>query len=294
MNDKLIAQNKARWAKAIFKPKALKTAASVAKRLVAAKDKYVSVSNKTGVPWFIIAVIHEREASQRWDRSIAQGDPWAKTSIHVPQGRGPFTSWEAAAVDALTNCGPYASKWSDWSAGGSLTLLELYNGLGYFKKGLPSPYIWSGTDQYVCGKYVSDGKFDPSAVDQQLGCVVVIKAMAVLDPSISFEPIPEPVQPVPAPTPQTAPAAPKSDEDDTPSAPKAGPVGDATGAKPLIKSKTMWSSIAATAATVGSYMASVSDFLTDWRTLAVLVAVAALAYIVWERNGKPDIRGWFK
>lgn len=29
-----------------------------------------------------------------------------------------------------------------------LAKLEQYNGLGYAARGRPSPYIWSGTDQY--------------------------------------------------------------------------------------------------------------------------------------------------
>ena len=32
------------------------------------------VSSKTHVPWGIIAVIHEREASQSWKANLAQGD----------------------------------------------------------------------------------------------------------------------------------------------------------------------------------------------------------------------------
>jgi lysozyme family protein len=94
-----------------------------------AKARYVAVSNKTSVPWFVIAVIHEREASQSWKANLAQGDPWNEVSIHVPKGRGPFKSWEDAAVDALANCAPHAAKWKDWTAGGTFTLLEEYNGL---------------------------------------------------------------------------------------------------------------------------------------------------------------------
>jgi lysozyme family protein len=113
----------------------------VAARLVAAaaKSQYVSVSGKTNVPWGIIAVIHEREASQSWKANLAQGDPWNKISIHVPKGRGPFASWEEAALDALVNCAPRAAAWKDWSVGGALTLLEEYNGLGYAAMGKPSP-----------------------------------------------------------------------------------------------------------------------------------------------------------
>jgi|SRR5215831_8759352 len=161
---------------------------AVAKRLVAAtaKARYQAISAKTNVPWFIIAVIHEREASQNFKSNIAQGDPWNRRSTHVPIGRGPFASFEDAAFDALANCAPFAARWGDWSFGGALTLLEQYNGLGYARRGLPSPYIWASTDQYVRGKFVADHQFDPNAVDSQLGCAALLKRMALMDASIKF------------------------------------------------------------------------------------------------------------
>jgi lysozyme family protein len=163
----------------------------VAKRLVAAKERYQTVALKTGIPWPFIAVTHQRESSQNWSRSLAQGDMWNDVSTHVPAGRGPFRSWEDAAFDALVNCAPKASRNTDWSIGGTLTLLEQYNGLGYSKRGLPSPYIWSGTDQYIKGKYVADGVFDKETVDKQLGCAGLILAMRDIDPSITFGPSPK-------------------------------------------------------------------------------------------------------
>ena len=158
----------------------------VAKRLVAtdAKKRYQAVATKTKVPWAIVAVIHEREASQSWKANLAQGDPWNKVSIHVPRGRGPFKSWEDAAIDALANCAPYAAKWGDWSIGGALTLLEEYNGLGYAARAKPSPYVWASTDQYVKGKYVADGHYDPNAIDHQLGCAALLSRMKLLDSSV--------------------------------------------------------------------------------------------------------------
>src|SRR5262245_43087980 len=114
----LVAANAGRWSKA--KLTRVAEFGPAAARLAAAKSRYLAIATETGVPWFIIAVIHEREASQRWDRSLAQGDPWARVSTHVPKGRGPFASFEAAAVDALTNCAPYAAKWTDWSPGGAM------------------------------------------------------------------------------------------------------------------------------------------------------------------------------
>jgi hypothetical protein len=123
----LRSANTKRWANA----RLTRNFSFVAKHLVSpsAKSRYQAVAAKTGVPWAAIAVIHERECSQDWTGSLAQGDPWNRVSVHVPAGRGPFRSWEDAAVDALVNCAPYAARNEDWSIGGTLTKLEEYNGL---------------------------------------------------------------------------------------------------------------------------------------------------------------------
>ncbi len=177
--------NAQRWANA----RLTRNCASVAGRLVSpgAQTRYQAVAAKTGIPWAAIAVIHQRECSQDWTGSLAQGDPWNRVSVHVPAGRGPFGSWEEAAIDALENCPPYAARNRDWSVGGTLTVLEEYNGLGYASRGVPSPYVWSGTDQYRSGKYVRDRVYDPNAVDRQLGCAGLLMAMMALDRSIDFE-----------------------------------------------------------------------------------------------------------
>lgn len=153
----------------------------VAMRLTApaAMNRYKAVEKLTGVPWWFIAVVHEREASQNWNTQLGQGDPLNKKSTHVPKGRGPFATWEDGAVDALTNCAPFAARNKDWSVGGALAMLEAYNGLGYANQGKPSPYIWAGTDQYTSGKYVADGVYSPTAVDTQLGCAGLLKFMGV-------------------------------------------------------------------------------------------------------------------
>lgn len=195
-NSAMIAANLDRWNRAKITRQGF---APVAARLDAAKARYQTVEAKTKVPWQDISVTHEREASQNWNTQLGQGDPLSRVSTHVPKGRGPFKTWEDGAVDALMNCPPYAGRWTDWSIGGTLTILEKYNGVGYAARGKPSPYIWSGTDQYVSGKYVSDGVYDANAVDAQLGCAGLLLAMIAIDPSIKFgapvanaRPTPEP------------------------------------------------------------------------------------------------------
>lgn len=193
----LKAANADRWAKA----KLTRNLTGIAKALVAAKPRYQAVEAKTGVPWFVIAVIHERESSQDWRKSLAQGDPWDSASTHVPKGRGPFKSWEEAAIDALVNCAPYLASKTDWSLGAALTNLEAYNGLGYASRGIPSPYLWAGTDQYQSGKYVADGKFDSATIDAQPGCAALLKHMMALDPTITFTGVKVTPPPSPSPVP---------------------------------------------------------------------------------------------
>ena len=179
--------NAIRWANANIVPSLVSAVHGFAGRLCSAKSRYQVVEAKTNVPWQIIAVIHERESSQSWLASLAQGDPWNRVSIHTPRGRGPFHSWEDAAVDALSICPPHASSWKDWSIGGALTLLEQYNGLGYAMHDIPSPYIWASTDQYHSGKYIADGHFDPNAIDHQLGCAALLKSIMLLDTTVKFQ-----------------------------------------------------------------------------------------------------------
>jgi lysozyme family protein len=204
----LTTANAKRWVNG----KVTRNFSSIAKRLVApnAKARYHTVSARTGVPWPVIAVIHERESSQDWSASLAQGDRWNRVSVHVPSGRGPFTSWEEAAIDALVNCAPYAARNKDWSIGGTLTKLEEYNGLGYAARGKPSPYVWSGTNQYHSGKYVRDGIYDPDVVDSQPGCAGLLLAMMELDPSIHFDGMTSPIANHPSTSVSLPPATPKA------------------------------------------------------------------------------------
>lgn len=196
--------NAKRWAQA--KPTRTALASSVAKRLVAAKARYQAVDAKTGVPWFIIAVIHERESSQDWTTHLGQGDPLNKVTVHVPAGRGPFfgpDAWEQGAVDALKACPPYLARKSNWSApGGALTNLEAYNGVKYAGVDRPSPYVWSGTSIYdpptgpggkvlvdhgpIEDVYPSGPRQGQRVVDVQIGCAAMLLAMMALDPTITL------------------------------------------------------------------------------------------------------------
>lgn len=200
-----------RWMRARF-TRSTQIDAQAAK-LMANRARYEAVSARTGVPWDVIGVIHYRESSGSFAGVLHNGQKiigtGRKTTL-VPKGRGPFSSWEEAAVDALMNCHPYAGRNTDWSIAGTLDVLERYNGLGYRRMGLPSPYLWAGTDQYSRGKFVADSKYDPNHVDRQLGAAALL--MRIRGGRTSSAP-PSPVPPdrpesapVQLPVPRTPPA----------------------------------------------------------------------------------------
>ena len=67
----------------------------------------------------------------------------------------------------------------EWTISKTLDFLEKWNGLGYRKyhPDVNTPYLWSGTNHYEKGKYVSDGKWDKNAVSKQPGTVLILKGL---------------------------------------------------------------------------------------------------------------------
>ena len=150
-------------------------------KILTHRSQYEKVFNATGVPWYVVACIHSLEGGLNFSTHLHNGDPLIARTVHVPAGRprtgvAPF-AWYESAIDALGGMGSHRHE--KWSLGYSLDFLEKYNGVGYRKRGLPSPYLWSYTDQYVRGKYVADGKFDEHAVSKQAGCVAIMKVLEI-------------------------------------------------------------------------------------------------------------------
>ena len=151
--------------------------AGVCKQIITNKAKYTAVSEKTGVPWQIIACLHYRESSLDFRGVLHNGErilgTGRKTRL-VPANRGPFKTWEEAAIDALfLKKGIFPKEWTIES---KLYFAEQFNGLGYKKRGELSPYIWAGTSKHdETGKYVADGKYSATATEKQLGVVAILK-----------------------------------------------------------------------------------------------------------------------
>ncbi|HAA53325.1 MAG TPA: hypothetical protein DCE42_01135 [Myxococcales bacterium] len=146
------------------------------------RHRYESVSRQTGIPAELIAAIHWREASGRFDRYLHQGDPLGRPAVHVPRNIPVFHNWEKAAVHALNMKksirNRYALSADSQDVAAMLAYAERYNGLGYHNKGRISPYVYAGTTVYKGGKYVRDGVYDPNHKDQQLGVLAMLKAIS--------------------------------------------------------------------------------------------------------------------
>ena len=142
-----------------------------------ARYREVEQMRPNGVPALVIFCLHVRESGGSFSCHLHEGSPLSRRTRFVPKGRPvagdpPFT-WKASAEDAL-----YILKSMDrvdWkNPATTLAAIEKFNGLGYYYKGLVSPYNWSGTTAYLRGKFVADHRFDKFAVDKQIGCAAIL------------------------------------------------------------------------------------------------------------------------
>ncbi len=155
-----------------------------AAQLLAHKSIYQAIEAKTGVPWWLVAVLHLRESNANFGTYLGNGQTLKRRTTIVPKGRGPFATFEDGAIDALKLDGLTDVK--DWRLEKALFWTETFNGWGYSNKGLPSPYVFGGTNIQRPGKYVADGKWNGRVWDTQPGTAPLIATLAKLDHTISF------------------------------------------------------------------------------------------------------------
>lgn len=168
--------------------------ASSVRTVLRGEDRYRIVENRTGVPWWIVGVIHFKESSCNFDGILHNGQRGiigeyamkhnVKSTI-VPKGVGPFRTWEDAAVHALAE----SNRWRKIAAGGRdigeiLYAMERFNGQGYLSKTSEagaenSPYLWARSNiNDGSGKYVRDHVFDPNApTNKTTGAAVILKEL---------------------------------------------------------------------------------------------------------------------
>ncbi len=155
---------------------------AIVARIARGRPRYDAVGMPLDIPWFVVGLIHCMESSLDFATHLHNGDSLGARTVHVPAGRPrqgvPPFAWEDSARDAL--CLRKLHKWSDWGLPGTLYQLEGYNGFGYrlYHPDVHTPYLWGGSNWYMCGKYVSDGTWSPRAVSKQCGAAVLLRRMA--------------------------------------------------------------------------------------------------------------------
>lgn len=149
-------------------------------KILAHRSQFEDAAQQLGKPhiWPAIAVVLYRESTLDFTTHLHNGDPLSDYTRHVPAGRpkvghGPPFTFAESAQDALRLHGWDTGPWDSiefW-----LYKLEEFNGWGYVNRNVNSPYLWRGTTKEQRGKYVSDGVFDGSKWDAQLGCVALLR-----------------------------------------------------------------------------------------------------------------------
>lgn len=153
------------------------------------KDRFLFVQSKTGVPWFVVAIINIMEMGLNFDGTLLNGDPWNRKTVHYPSGRGPWGSWEEAAVYAINSEDEgwdFHPPTMTWDVGTTFYFLEAWNGFNarmqpQYTQTRPlgaSPYIYSASPFYVSGKKLEQPtRFDPNLVSEQIGCMAFLRAL---------------------------------------------------------------------------------------------------------------------
>jgi lysozyme family protein len=155
---------------------------AAARRVMRGAARYKAIEKQTGVPWYFIGVLHDRECACDFRGCLHNGQKIIgtkrKTTI-VPKGCGPFATFEESAIDALRMKGIVGR--TGWTIGHCLYFGEIFNGLGYRNHGWTNPYLWSGSQHYTKGKYIRDHVYNANVIDPQVGIGPVMARVIALD-----------------------------------------------------------------------------------------------------------------
>ncbi len=187
--ESLRAGYRADWDRLMIKGGRRDDVDAAARRILSVRRRYETVAAATGVRWFVIGLLHLREADLSFATHLHNGDSLKRRTVQVPAGRPkspePPYSWEVSAIDALRY--DRLDKVDDWSIERILFEAEKYNGFGPRNHRLPSGYLWAGTNIYRGGKYIGDGRWDGAHWDRQLGVAAVLSRLRELDASIAAD-----------------------------------------------------------------------------------------------------------
>jgi lysozyme family protein len=199
------------WEEVRFRPGWKNKADAAAKMIIKNKTQYQAVENATGVPWFVVGLIHQMESGCNFRTHLHNGDALSARTVNVPAGRpasgSPPFSWPESAVDALRM--QKLETIMAWPLPRIAYELERYNGFSSrTKHNINTPYLWSGTTHYSKGKYIRDHVWSDDAVSKQVGAMAVLLSLSRIDEEIAATiDAPPPARPD-IPAPQPAPGAP--------------------------------------------------------------------------------------
>lgn len=175
------SQQESRWKSAYIPQHKLREVKVVADRIQCNWARYTNVGASTNVPPYVVAALHNMEASGSFLCHLHEGSSLRYRTRYVPIGRPktgtpPFT-WEYSAKDAMAYDDMGSKNWK--RLGTTLSSCENYNGVGYRKyhPSTPTPYLWAKTSIEKPGKYVADGHWSPTARSEQVGVAAIFKEL---------------------------------------------------------------------------------------------------------------------
>jgi lysozyme family protein len=174
------------WNAARIRPEWQQRAEAAAAKVRTGWPRYEAVSRATGVPAALIGALHHLESNCDFDTHLHNGDSLRRRTVRVPAGRpraapknGVAYTWEESAIDALMIKGLHKIK--DWTIPRQCYVAESFNGWGYLRYGVNSPYLHSGTNLYGTapniGKFIADGVFKRSEISKQVGVIAILKLL---------------------------------------------------------------------------------------------------------------------
>lgn len=178
------------WSHTVINHNRVQEFKNAATKIIGGASVYKSLESQTGIPWYFIGLLHFRESDCNFHTHLHNGDSLNARTHQVPAGRPkkapasghfPYT-FNESALDALEDY-----KGQDWTKETIEKIAynsEKFNGFGYRAHGVPSAYLWAGTNQYKRGKYVADGVWSSTYVDTQLGCMGILKTLLETDKSV--------------------------------------------------------------------------------------------------------------
>lgn len=167
------------WKTAVVREQYRGQVAASVKTCRAGEARYRIVAERIHMPWELLAGLHKMECGNNFRGVMHNGEliiGTGKKTRLVPAGRGPFNSWEESCIDAIgvESKRPAGYK---FDVANTLYYAEMFNGFGFRGHGVNSAYLWSYTNHYTKGKYVSDHNWDPNAVSKQCGIVPILMGL---------------------------------------------------------------------------------------------------------------------